>query len=348
MPEAYGTEQIFLTARDPHWLYAAWDLTAAQRNAYNGRSKQGHLVVRVYFNEPSGPPATEIHVHPESKSWFIHVPRGETRYTAELGYYDRSEQWQVVAASASTLTPPESVSQETTVNFATIPPEVSLKKLFEVVQEAVSEHVPLIEAVQQLRADGWADLPQIVPASAPEWTPTQAHALAEVVRLDESRRVWMGSMEITELVRRHLQHEVSSQAVPEGLSAGPSPTLGQIPGLMAAAGISSPTEALGGPGGRRSFWLSVNAELVLYGSTEADAKVTIGGREIRLRPDGTFSYRFSLPDGQYPLTLTARSADGVEERSAKLRFERSTQREGQVGAHSQDATLKSPLAAHVA
>ena len=28
---SYGTGRLFLTARDPHWLYAAWDLTAEQR-----------------------------------------------------------------------------------------------------------------------------------------------------------------------------------------------------------------------------------------------------------------------------------------------------------------------------
>ena len=29
LPEAYGTRRLFLTARDPHWLYAYWDLTGS-------------------------------------------------------------------------------------------------------------------------------------------------------------------------------------------------------------------------------------------------------------------------------------------------------------------------------
>src|SRR5688572_31722682 len=36
------------------------------------------------------------------------------------------------------------------------------------------------------------------------------------------------------------------------------------------------------------------------------ATVTIGGRPIRLRPDGSFSYRFSLPDGEYELPIRQR------------------------------------------
>src|SRR5437016_4262421 len=27
LPEAYGTKELLLTARDPHWLWAHWDLT---------------------------------------------------------------------------------------------------------------------------------------------------------------------------------------------------------------------------------------------------------------------------------------------------------------------------------
>ena len=32
LPEAYGTRRLFLAARDPHWLYAHWDLTRASNN----------------------------------------------------------------------------------------------------------------------------------------------------------------------------------------------------------------------------------------------------------------------------------------------------------------------------
>ena len=60
----------------------------------------------------------------------------------------------------------------------------------------------------------------------------------------------------------------------------------------------------------KGFWFNVNAELIIYGATEPDAKVTLGGHEIKLRPDGSFSYRFALPDGNYDLPAVAVSADG--------------------------------------
>jgi uncharacterized protein len=66
---------------------------------------------------------------------------------------------------------------------------------------------------------------------------------------------------------------------------------------------------------RRGFWFQVNTELILYGSTEPDANVSVQGRKINLRPDGTFTLRFQLPDGVQEIPCVATSADGISERT---------------------------------
>ena len=65
----------------------------------------------------------------------------------------------------------------------------------------------------------------------------------------------------------------------------------------------------------RAFRLWVATELILYGGTEPDAHVAVQGKEVKLRPDGTFSLRFALPDGKIDLPVTAVSGDGLEERT---------------------------------
>jgi hypothetical protein len=97
---------------------------------------------------------------------------------------------------------------------------------------------------------------------------------------------------------------------------------------------------------RRDFWFNVNAELIVYGATEPTARVTIGGRPIKLRPDGTFSYRFALPDGDYGLPAEATSVDD-EMRRADLKFKRGTTYLGEVGQHPQDKSLKIPAPENV-
>jgi hypothetical protein len=224
------------------------------------------------------------------------------------------------------------------VRFATIPPEVPFAQLLSMVKTALRQHLPLVEAVQQMRAQGFTNLP------APEqvkstWTPAQEKALAAIVSMDEVRRVWIGSLEITELIRRQLQQQVSS------MSAAQFSLPSSFSGVSS---MSSAFSAFGGGERRRGFWFNVNAELIIYGATEPDAKVTIGERRIKLRPDGTFSFRFALPDGEYPLPAAAESADGEETREAKLKFSRSTRYHGDVGAHPQDKSLKPPLVSAVA
>jgi len=65
----------------------------------------------------------------------------------------------------------------------------------------------------------------------------------------------------------------------------------------------------------RGFRLVVDTELIVYGATEPDAKVTIQGKPISLKGDGTFSLRFALPNGKQVIPVKAVSADQAEERT---------------------------------
>ena len=47
----------------------------------------------------------------------------------------------------------------------------------------------------------------------------------------------------------------------------------------------------------RKFWFKVNAELIVCGATEPDAGVTVADRQIKLRPDGTFSFALACRTG---------------------------------------------------
>lgn len=352
LPESYGTGAILLTARDPHWLYTHWDLSGDQQRRYNGYSRDGHLIVRIYIEAPGGKPFVQVHVHPESRHWFVHVERANTRYVAELGYYSAADKWTVVSTSAATLTPPDAVSTESVAEFGTIPFEVPMEKLLSLVKEAVQENAPLAQALQELRAEGHPELPKFdappqAAGEAPlaqrpgskwtpsEWTPAQERALAEVVSMDHVRRVWMGSLEITELIRRQFINELASMTAAE---LGALPPGGPTSPTGAVTGISSPAgKAAQQPKG---FWFNVNAELIVYGATERDATVSIGGRKIKLRPDGSFSYRFALPDGNYEMPVVAISADETDGRAAEMKFSRGTEYRGDVGAHPQDPSLQ--------
>jgi len=93
--------------------------------------------------------------------------------------------------------------------------------------------------------------------------------------------------------------------------------------------LGSPAVTSFGSGGyllgkSRKFWFQLDAELIVYGATEPNARVTLQGEPVKLRPDGTFTMRFSLPDSRQIIPAVAISPDGVEERTIVLAVERNT------------------------
>ena len=305
LPEAYGTGKVWLAARDPHWLYAHWDLTLEQQQRHNALSADRHLVVRVYTGTIGAQPVTEAHVHPESRHWFIHVDQADTRYVAELGYYRSRHRWVAVAISPPALTPADTASTDQTVRFATIPSHVPLQQLAALAKRAVATDQPPADA-------------------APEYAP------AELGALELGRQDWAEPAGTPERVRDRGEEPISAAQL-----AYAAPLGGESGSLSSPMGIAEQR-----PGG---FWLNVNTELVIYGATEPGASVTIGGRPITLRPDGTFSSRCSLPDGDHAVTVSAMSVEG-ELRQAALEFSRRTEYRGDVGAAPQDPLLEPPAA----
>ncbi len=313
LPAAYGTRRLQLTARDPHWLYAHWDLTSEQQQQYNASSVDRHLVLRVHREAKGEPVAAEIHLRPESRHWFIQVQHAGAGYVTELGYYQPNRRWRSIATSNPVTTPPETIAVDKTVRWGLAPLRLIRPGPGTPAGRPIETGVPLVEGEP---APDSVSCPPPEPPS--EWTPAQETALADVVAAALRRYRQSGSGEIPELIERGAAKEVPTSAV---------------------LGISS---HLGGAGRQpREFWLNINAELVLYGATEPDAWVTIGGRPVALRPDGTFSCRFALPDGHHQVAVAAISVWN-EFRQAELSFSRHTQSHGDIGAQPQDQALQPP------
>lgn len=74
----------------------------------------------------------------------------------------------------------------------------------------------------------------------------------------------------------------------------------------------------------RDFEFHVDAEMILFGHTKPDARVTLGGEPVKLRPDGSFTIRLSMPDKRQVLPVVASSPDGVEQRTVVIAIERNT------------------------
>ena len=74
----------------------------------------------------------------------------------------------------------------------------------------------------------------------------------------------------------------------------------------------------------RSFWLVADAELIVYGATDPNAKLTIGNEDIPLAADGTFRLQVPFRDGSQKYEIKAVDISGNQEKSITMNFERNT------------------------
>lgn len=75
---------------------------------------------------------------------------------------------------------------------------------------------------------------------------------------------------------------------------------------------------------KKEFQFDIDAEMILFGVTQIDAYVTLGGEPVKIREDGSFSVRLPLPDRRQVLPAVASSRDGSEQRTIVIAVERNT------------------------
>jgi hypothetical protein len=117
---------------------------------------------------------------------------------------------------------------------------------------------------------------------------------------------------ITHLKQKvHLGHSLGASENQRGPAGG------------ASEHLSSPSSgASEGRLNKRKFFFEIWTELIVHGRTEPDAEVFLNQKGVKLNPDGTFSLRYALPDGEIPLKFIAQSSDGVQQRHIQTRVER--------------------------
>lgn len=355
LPESYGEQTLYLIARDPRWLFSYWEVDWAKYPA--SKMQNGERKIFLKVSTASGAEESNVEINPEAKNWYVPVNHPATTYFAEIGYFDKEGEWNSIVRSGPATTPPDALSEEAQVNFATVPFHLTFQRLLEMVKTTMTEGETLINALSRLQGEGRKLA--FAAGSIPEWSEDQKRILAALFGDELVNRIGMGSGEIDQLLRKQLQEKLSTESASEIMAKGQLAALlgpGAESSLFSAMGLWGPevTSLFSGIGASwsaqpfsverpREFFMHVNAEVIFYGGTHPDAKVTIDGKEIALNPDGTFRYHFRFPDGNYEIPVVAQSPDKVEERSATLAFKRATGRRGDVGHSAQPEKLKRPL-----
>ena len=300
LPDGYGESRIVLLPRDPQWAYAYWDIPNEHKEELRRQGGQ-QLALRIYdvtdidVNHQAPHSVQEYLCDEMAREWYLPIPVSDRDYVADIGYRCADGRWLVLARSASVRIPPVYPSDWIEDAFITVnwEEDVRGKTFYELVPPAKKQ-------AGVAGAEGNKLYEQI-------FDMTQS---TEAMRIAGSL---FGSMQQVP------EQAVSSYIFPSGVGMWAVPTASGI--NMSGVGMFSASAA---PARPRKFWLIADAELIVYGATEPDATVTIGDREIKLNPDGTFRFQMSFQDGIIDYPIKAVAADGEQTRSIHMNFERQT------------------------
>ncbi|HYV29211.1 MAG TPA: DUF4912 domain-containing protein, partial [Candidatus Eisenbacteria bacterium] len=112
--------RLLLLARDPHSVYAHWEITQKGEFGTSAANPED-WVLRLHHETPGGPLVAQVPITSKSSHAFIHVDAG-LRYVGEIGRIDKSGGWFPMATSASVVTPNDTVSDDKSAYFAEIQP----------------------------------------------------------------------------------------------------------------------------------------------------------------------------------------------------------------------------------
>jgi uncharacterized protein len=140
LPTGYG--EMFLIARDPHWLFTYWDFD------YSKFPTAIKLFLEVYQGNEL---ESTIDINEIARNWYIPVSAAASEYSVIFGYRDANDERTVVDKAGPARTPPESISPNWETDFATVPFHLSFNFLLDVISSARTQGQPLAESLARLQ-----------------------------------------------------------------------------------------------------------------------------------------------------------------------------------------------------
>jgi hypothetical protein len=148
LPGSYGGAFLFAIARDPHAIFAYWDIDWPEVFGDSPPvDRKVHL--RILWHE--GIEESTAAVEPLAGSHLISVTHARSSYRVEIGYYAPDDVWNSVAISAAVITPPDDVAQNGPVDVATIPFHLSFQRIVDAFRGSKYDGDALAEILGRLQ-----------------------------------------------------------------------------------------------------------------------------------------------------------------------------------------------------
>lgn len=341
LPVSYDVTNITLIARDPYWLYAYWEISGHSiekiRKKIGSKLENAIIVVRIYdvtFKDFDGTNANhwfDIDVGPDSNNWYINVCCDNATYCADIGLRAQDGTFFTLERSSVVTTQRAGLSGRFDMIWMDVKENQNQQQPFIIANRRNFEETGFgqkqtffSEAENDSRfgkASGKYKIPLTL-----EVIRAYYFRLLPLLRLIKSfknyagyslHEIWLednyGIYSKEGLLLDNVSLRMKdSKEIFFGASEN------RVFGPKNAGASERNQESID-----RKFYFEIGTELIVYGRTEPDANVYLGGKNIKLRNDGTFTLRFALPEGNIPLDFTAVSNDKIQKRSIATAVKRS-------------------------
>ncbi|MDO7788475.1 DUF4912 domain-containing protein [Desulforamulus aquiferis] len=122
IPHDYGIDRLVLTAKDPNWLHAYWEISTTRQNEFTNLYgaefwHSSKPIIRVY--EVVGMPDSleqtvqsfrELFLNPWADNWFIEVGKPDRKFYVEYGRLLPSGKYVPILRSNTVTTPRATIS----------------------------------------------------------------------------------------------------------------------------------------------------------------------------------------------------------------------------------------------
>lgn len=333
LPALLPRTHCVLIPRDPNFIYAYWDYTREDfdriSNQFKSDSGGSQLILRVYditgikFNGSNANHTWDLEVGYSTKNWYIQVWQDNADYCVEIGL-GRGDNFTPLKRSNIVRTPPKSASKRDDLIWQDIKAHRESQPY---IKENIKGHYQGIKHPLLKKEFHGAKKPQegrVYHLTAQDIRAYYMKLFSSVSKKGRGKYLSLEDVLKSKLKGKSWQ-KVRPFLTDPDLIKGDHP--GASMGLTERKGASESllSQQPGASEGRlnkRKFFFEIWTELIVHGRTEPDASVRLNQKGIKLNPDGTFSLRYALADGEIPLKFIAQSSDDVEQRHINTGVER--------------------------
>ncbi|HEY4282718.1 MAG TPA: DUF4912 domain-containing protein [Chthoniobacterales bacterium] len=198
LPKTYGAPILFAIPRDPRTIFTYWNIDWSDAFARNAPADR-----RVYLRvkRQDGSAETEEAIEPMLGSHFSLVTQPNGAYQVELGFYDPSGAWNVVAKSDEVTMPADASSENAEIDIATVPFHLSFQRMIDLFRASNGDAVASLVSSLQQRAGETSEAGQSLSNEEREILHAMDLSLDD---LEEARRNF-GGRSVDELLRKRAE-----------------------------------------------------------------------------------------------------------------------------------------------